>query len=299
MPADRIDVEEAAVKGRQVLTVLVILVVVFGVGGYLARQQFDGKLELPRLGAPKCVARADGEVRLDPEQMANAATIAAVGIARNVPDRAVVVALATALQESKLRNLEHLGEGNDHDSLGLFQQRPSQGWGTATQIMDPRHAARRFYTSLTKVKGWQKMRVTEAAQRVQRSAYPEAYEKWADDATVLAKVLTGQQAGGVTCDTYGSDGVDAAATSTALADLIKADFGAKAKGVTIEGTALRVPAANSKAGWQFAHWLVAHAPLTGVTRVTYADQQWSAGDSVWSSAEKVAEQVVAQAVAGG
>ncbi|MEU8004108.1 hypothetical protein AB0B66_23355 [Catellatospora sp. NPDC049111] len=289
-------------KGKHALTVLVILAVVFGVGGYLARQQFDGKLEipLPRLGAPECVARADGEVRLDPEQMANAATIAAVGISRNVPDRAVIVALATALQESKLRNLEHLGEGNDHDSLGLFQQRPSQGWGTAKQIMDPRHAAKRFYTSLLKVKGWQKMRVTEAAQRVQRSAYPEAYEKWAEEATVLAKVLTGQQAGGVTCDTYGDEPPADAATAKALADRIKADFGtAKAKGVTAEGTALRVPAANSKAGWQFAHWLVAQAPITGVTRVTFADQQWSAGDRAWSSAEKVAEQVVAEVVAGG
>jgi hypothetical protein len=290
------------VKGRHALTVLVILVVVFGVGGYLARQQLDGKLDLPlpQLGAPECVARADGEVRLDPDQMANAATIAAVGISRGVPDRAVVVALATALQESKLRNLEHLGEGNDHDSLGLFQQRPSQGWGTAKQIMDPRHAARRFYISLVKVKGWQKMRVTDAAQRVQRSAYPEAYEKWAEEATVLAKVLTGQQAGGVTCDTYGEDAPADAATAKALADRVKADFGAtRAKGVTTEAAALRIPAANSKAGWQFAHWLVAQAPITGVTRVSFADQQWSAGDRAWSSAEKVAEQVVAEVVAGG
>lgn len=288
-------------KGRHALTILVILVVVFGVGGYLARQQLDGKLDLPlpQLGAPECVARADGEVRLDPDQMANAATIAAVGISRNVPDRAVVVALATALQESKLRNLEHLGEGNDHDSLGLFQQRPSQGWGTAKQVMDPRHAAKRFYTSLLKVKGWQKMRVTDAAQRVQRSAYPEAYEKWAEEATVLAKVLTGQQAGGVTCDTYGDDAPADAATAKTLADRMKADFGAtKAKGVTTEAAALRIPAANSKAGWQFAHWLVAQAPITGVTRVSFADQQWSAGDGKWSSAEKVAEQVVAEVVAG-
>jgi hypothetical protein len=287
------------VKGRQVLTVVVVLAVVCGVGGYLARQRLDGKLELPRLGAPECVARADGEVRLDPEQMAHAATIAAVGIARNMPDRAVVVALATALQESKLRNLEHLGEGNDHDSLGLFQQRPSQGWGTEKQIMDPRYAARRFYANLAKVKGWQRMRVTEAAQRVQRSAHPEAYEKWAEEATVLAKVLTGQQASGVTCDTNGPDAPRAATTPAGLAARIKLDFGAKARGVTAEGTALRIPAATSKAGWQFAHWLVAQAPTTGVTRVTFADRQWSAGDGTWSSAGKPAEQVVAEGLAGG
>lgn len=284
-------------KGRQVLTILVILVVVFGVGGYLAREQFEGGLRLPSLGAPECVARADGEVRLDPEQMANAATIAAVGIARNVPDRAVVVALATALQESKLRNLEHLGEGNDHDSVGLFQQRPSQGWGTAKQIADPRYAAKRFYTSLLKIKGWERLRVTDAAQRVQRSAYPEAYEKWAEEATVLAAVLTGQQANGVTCDTHDRDG--AALTPAKLAERMKLDFGTKAKGVTAEGTALRVPAKTAKVGWQFAHWLVVQAPAAGVTKVTFADRQWSARDGSWSGAEKVAEQVVAEVVAGG
>lgn len=281
-------------KGRQVLTVLVILVVVFGVGGYLAREQFEGGLQLPLLGAPECVARADGEVRLDPEQMLNAATIAAVGIARNVPDRAVIVALATALQESKLRNLEHLGNDNDHDSVGLFQQRPSQGWGTTKQIMDPRYASKRFYTSLTKIKGWQKLRITEAAQRVQRSAYPEAYDKWVDEATVLAKVLTGQQASGVTCDTRESTSTEL--TPGGLVARMKLDFGAKAKGVAAEGTVLRVPAATSKTGWQLAHWLVVHAPAAGLTRVAFADQQWSAHDGSWSGAEKVAEQVVAEAV---
>src|SRR6188768_4086943 len=113
--------------------------------------------------------------------MANAATIAAVGLTKKVPDRAIVVALATSLQESKLENLS----GGDRDSIGLFQQRPSQGWGKPEQISDPRYAATKFYNALLKVKNWQGMRVTEAAQRVQRSAFPEAYEKWADDAQVL------------------------------------------------------------------------------------------------------------------
>ncbi|GHJ45404.1 hypothetical protein Cs7R123_27460 [Catellatospora sp. TT07R-123] len=277
-------------RARSVLTVLVVLLVVCGVGGYLARTKLPDGLPLPVLGAPECVADADGQVRLDPEQMANAATIAAVGIRRNVPDRAVTVALATALQESKLRNLEHLGGGNDHDSVGLFQQRPSQGWGTTAQIMDPRYAADRFYRSLARIKGWQRMRVTEAAQRVQRSAYPEAYQKWADEAEVLTRVLTGQVPGGVTCDTRDDDVV---LTSAGLVERMKLDFGTKAKGVVAAGAELRVPAATDRAGWQFAHWLVAQAPAAGVRKVTFADRQWSADNGAWSAAEKVAEQVVA------
>src|SRR3712207_121965 len=143
-----------------------------------------GVLKLPRLG-PECTVRADGEVTLDAVQMANAATISAVGVRRKMPERAVVVALATALQESKLENLDT----GDRDSVGLFQQRPSQGWGSEEQIQDPRYAAEKFYAALKKVKGWKKMRVTDAAQKVQRSAYPNAYEKWADESEVLARAL--------------------------------------------------------------------------------------------------------------
>ena len=104
-----------------------------------------------------------GTVTLDTTQIANAATIAAVGIRRAMPDQAIVIALATAMQESKLENLD----GGDRDSIGLFQQRPSQGWGTPDNIADPRYSAGMFYQALNRVKGWQTMRVTEAAQRVQ------------------------------------------------------------------------------------------------------------------------------------
>jgi hypothetical protein len=146
-----------------------------------------------------CVVEAGGTVHLDQEQMANAATIAAVGTRLDMPERAVVVAIATALQESKLRNLPHLGAANDHDSIGLFQQRPSQGWGTEEQLLDPRYAAERFYLALSQVPGWERMRLTDAAQRVQRSAFPEAYQQWEKDATVLATALLGRASGAVTC----------------------------------------------------------------------------------------------------
>ena len=114
---------------------------------------------------------------LGQEQVHNAAVIITVGKELAVPPRGWVIAIATALQESYLRNLPNLGSRNDHDSLGLFQQRPSTGWGTPQQIMDPRYASRKFYEKLITVKGWQTMPLTDAAQKVQVSAYPDAYAK--------------------------------------------------------------------------------------------------------------------------
>ena len=124
------------------------------------------------------------------DQTANATTIAAVGKAMGLPDHAVTVALATALQESGLRNLDH----GDLDSLGLFQQRPSQGWGTPAQIMTPTYAARTFYTHLVQVPNWESLPLTEAAQKVQRSAAPNAYALWEPEARTVAQAVTGEVA---------------------------------------------------------------------------------------------------------
>ncbi|MGW3073955.1 C40 family peptidase [Kitasatospora sp. NPDC001132] len=119
------------------------------------------------------------------EQVPNAKTIQATGVAMHIPVRGQIVALATALQESGLRNVN----GGDRDSLGLFQQRPSQGWGTAAQIMQPVYASTKFYEALNQVSGWQSMTVTQAAQAVQRSGYPDAYAKWEPLATALQKAI--------------------------------------------------------------------------------------------------------------
>ncbi len=119
------------------------------------------------------------------EQVPHAKTIQATGVAMNIPARGQVVALATALQESGLRNLTY----GDRDSLGLFQQRPSMGWGTANEILDPVHASTKFYEELRKVSGWQSLSVTQAAQAVQRSGFPEAYAKWEPLATALQKAI--------------------------------------------------------------------------------------------------------------
>jgi hypothetical protein len=119
------------------------------------------------------------------EQAANAAAIAEVATSRGLPDRAVVIALATARQESGLRNLDH----GDRDSLGLFQQRPSQGWGTPEQVRDPAYAAGEFYERLVNVPNWQTGRLTDVAQTVQRSGFPEAYQKHEAIAVALTAAL--------------------------------------------------------------------------------------------------------------
>jgi len=124
------------------------------------------------------------------EQSANAAAIVAVGKRLQVPERGQVIAIAAALQESGLRNLDH----GDRDSLGLFQQRPSQGWGTPAQIMNPAYAATAFYRRLLGVPDWQRMSVNDAAQTVQRSATPTAYGQHEPAARALIAAV-----GGATC----------------------------------------------------------------------------------------------------
>ncbi|MGH8792127.1 MAG: peptidoglycan DD-metalloendopeptidase family protein, partial [Stackebrandtia sp.] len=131
------------------------------------------------------------QLGLSGEQLDHAATIHSVAVERGFPERASVVAVATALQESGLRNLGDLGDDNDHDSLGLFQQRPSQGWGTPEQIMDPAYAAGKFYDKLVAVDGWETLPLTVAAQAVQNSAYPGAYAKHEPLAVDIVAALAG------------------------------------------------------------------------------------------------------------
>lgn len=133
----------------------------------------------------------DSDVDLDGEQLANATTI--IGVAKSAlktdskARQAAIIALATAMQESSLRNIDY----GDRDSVGLFQQRPSAGWGTVEQIMNPAYSAGKFFKALVKIPGWDTMAVTEAAQKVQISAFPDAYAKWEAmaRATVASKFI--------------------------------------------------------------------------------------------------------------
>ena len=210
---------------------------------------------------PTCTA---GDTVLTPEQGANAATIAAVGRRLGMPNHAVTVALATAFQESKLRNL-HYG---DRDSLGLFQQRPSQGWGTPQEVLIPRLAAAAFYRHLVRVPGWRTAPVAQAAQAVQHSGFPEAYGRWEGDARTLARALTGEVAAGFSCRFKAVAVPDGIATIRAAA--------------TRELGAGRLDSPRGPAQtWAVASWLVAQAAGNGLRTVSAAGQTWTADRGSW------------------
>ena len=281
--------------------------------GYVVVQYVTGG------GAPRCVVRtAEGDgpsYELSSEMAGNAATIAAVGTTRGMPERAVTIALATALQESALRNIRH----GDRDSLGLFQQRPSQGWGTPVQILDPVYSSQKFYDGLAEVPGYSRLPLTVAAQRVQRSGFPQAYAKHEPDAALLAAALTGRASATLTCETKDGGGPgDPAQVRTELTRafgpgvLPKGGSGrgraddADARKLTVpvqapmgaEDTAAAVgggqgpegrgggPGAGGKRGWELAHWAVARADELRIEEVSYGGRVWSAEESAggWRTA---------------
>ena len=145
---------------------------------------------------PATSAAASSSYSFDRQQLANAATIIRVGRQRHVPPRGWVIAVAAAIQESSLHNLPY----GDRDSAGLFQQRPSMGWGSFAQVTDPVYAATAFFggpdvppgnPGLLDITGWEHLSITQAAQAVQRSGYPDAYAQRAEEATVLVHRLAG------------------------------------------------------------------------------------------------------------
>lgn len=215
--------------------------------------------------AASCRAVAGSAVYLlDPEQAANATTIAAVGKRLGLPDHAVTVALAAAFQESKLHNVSH----GDRDSLGLFQQRPSQGWGTPSQIMVPSYAAGAFYHRLAAVSGWQTASVTDAAQQVQHSAAPDAYAQWEAEARVLAQAMTGEVPAGVSCH---FSPVAGARLDPSTAQAMTLELGPPTIGSVI-------PVAR---GWTVAGWLVGHARQYGIASVSFQGQRWTPTAGTW------------------
>jgi hypothetical protein len=256
----------------------------------------------PGLEPEECTATVDGHtVELSTEQAENAALIAGVSVRRGMPARAASIALAAAYQESKLYNLE----SGDRDSLGLFQQRPSQGWGSRQQILNPYLATTAFYDALQRVDGYESMRVTEAAQEVQRSGFPEAYADHEADARVLASALTGQSFHAFSCSV--DDDADAASRkltkigltrrAAAVRREVEAVFGDlplggfAAGGVRdghMEGSAhydgraidifvRPISAQNKERGWAIAQYLVAQADRLDVQTVIFDDRIWRAG----------------------
>jgi hypothetical protein len=250
----------------------------------------------------RCQATVQGRtVTLDPEQAGNAALIAALSVRRGMPAHAATIALAAAYQESKLYNLQY----GDRDSLGLFQQRPSQGWGTRAQILDPPHAINAFYDALDRIGSYESMPVTVAAQKVQRSGYPSAYADHEPDARVLASALTGNSRRAFSCRI--ADAPDAAPTKldaeglTPRMDAVRSDleaaFGPQTTGGYapggihsghMKGSAhyvgravdvfvRPVSPANKTRGWAMAQYLVAQAARLGIEHVIFDGRIWTAG----------------------
>lgn len=211
------------------------------------------------------------EASLAAEQASNAGLIAAVATSRELPARAVTIALATALQESKLRNLDY----GDRDSLGLFQQRPSQGWGSEAEIMDPHYATEVFYDALVQIEGYREMAITEAAQRVQRSGHPEAYGRHEARARAFASALTGHSPAALRCRLPMPEEDGEPAASLAAARFAQ-DFGIEFEESDGE---LRIDAGElgdqeQRLAWAVAQWAVATASDTGVTSVWVDDLAW-------------------------
>ena len=229
----------------------------------------------------ECIATAAGtSFTLEVDQTGNAALIAAIAHKRGLPARAVTIALATALQESKLRNIAH----GDLDSVGLFQQRPSQGWGTEAQILDPVYATNAFFDALVKVKGYETMDIAAAAQRVQRSGFPTAYAKHEGIARVFASALTGETPRGVVCRL--GDPSAPSAPTTAAAELTRLSG---ERGILQDG-GLAVSTDSARTAWAVAGWAVGRAELNAVTSVQVGDRVWTRGSddaaTTWASADQ-------------
>jgi hypothetical protein len=199
----------------------------------------------------------------------------------------VTVALATALQESDLRNLDY----GDRDSLGLFQQRPSQGWGTAEQIQDARFATNAFYDHLEDVPAWAGLPVTEAAQAVQRSGHPLAYADHEADARLWARALTGEVPfGAVTCSLPSGKADPGAAKS--FAARVSDDFGlrvaASLEAQSDGAAAVRVSSDQQSVLDAAATWSIAVASEWPVAEVTLCDRGWLRDGEKWQMFEPAA-----------
>ncbi|GII85894.1 hypothetical protein Ssi03_38840 [Sphaerisporangium siamense] len=266
---------------RAVLTIIVIVVVLIAALFYGVYHLLN-RAKPFALGEHCQVKAASGTLDLEIEQAQIAATIAAVATRRKLPERALEIAYVTAIQESKLLNLPF----GDRDSVGVFQQRPSQGWGTVKQLQDPVYATQKFFGALVKVKRYEKLPLHEAAQAVQRSADGSAYAQHEEDAKILAAAFTGRVPKGVHCWYPVSETPAPPKTSQARKELTRAlgDLG----GSTGDGG--RITAPSARRGWQIAAWSVAHAREYGLRQVSYAGVTWrsASGHDGWLADGKAA-----------
>jgi hypothetical protein len=277
-------------RGSATLVIVALVVGLAGIGGWAWWNGTIGNVTV----RDHCTAVANGTAtEVDPEQAGNAAIISSIAVRRELPARAASIGIATAIQESKLTNIEF----GDRDSLGLFQQRPSQGWGTPEQILDPVYSTEAFYDALVKVDGYEDMVITEVAQKVQRSAYPDAYADHEPEGRILASALSGYSPNGFSCvlrmpdalpaERAGEGGLTPRAQAVAKAASREAGRRAVVP-VGDDGTTLRVTAPateNNRLGWSLAHWAVARAHELDIVAVDVGDRRWLREESAdgWTS----------------
>lgn len=266
--------DDRSPRWPQVVAAVCVLGLVLAAGAWYARDKIGLFL------GEECRSTAmDQSVSFRPDQMHHASTIVLLGVKRGLPARAGTIGVATAIQESKLRNLSY----GDRDSVGLFQQRPSQGWGTVEDLQDPVYATTAFYDALLKVDGWQSMVITEIAQEVQRSGFPEAYADHEQEGRIIASAMSGHSPEGFACRL---DGPTAAGRPDRVVAALAEQTGQT--GVA-DGQVVTVKATDERHGWAVGAWAVGQAKARNVVAVQVGDRRWTRGGGddamTWSDAE--------------
>lgn len=260
--------------------VAVILIGIAAFGAWRGYQAF-----MDRLVAERCyVPVGDETLTITHEQAGNAAIIVAASYKAGLPERAATVALATAWQESGLRNLDY----GDRDSLGLFQQRPSFGWGTEAELMDPWYSSEQFYDEIVKFDNWESVDVNDMAQKVQRSGFPEAYRKHEANAVALAGALRGTLPATLACFDRTLDAGDASAFEAVTGVVPGVE-------VSQEGNVVTLTSDDSTALWSATQLALAYTRDGGIESAVVEGQAWKQGrESSWSTAKEPLETGTAQ-----
>src|SRR5689334_6346289 len=239
-------------RGRLIPTLIVVAAL--AIAGFVAVRVLWHDVQR-QIGFDHCDV---GSYQLDPDQASVAASMVAAvrRFTPALPERAAVLALAAALQESKLRNLAP-GDG-DRDSVGVLQQRPSQGWGGghAAALTDVGEATKEFLDALIKVPHWRTLSLADAIQAVQISADGSAYAQHEVEAQQLADALQGIKPAGITCD---FEAPTVVASTRKVADQVGYELGINTPQV-VDARTVRVPGAH----WQTAAWFIANANRLGI-----------------------------------